>query len=215
MAYSLRFNSRIIYYHTQKEGDGQKSPDERSRAITESMQLLMQRDEVQLGRDAKTLLANANCFSAKDKAFIYGVIDKNFDSRADMVNTIRAFIESTRSKDGSGRPGWRRQRSFASDGAHWQSVSSNLNLNQSGGFGAGAGDARSGSGLGRFSFSNSDRGTGISSGSRRGAMPNDNQTPLLDPDYEEARQESNVDREAGREEGAPPTRSEWSATRGG
>jgi hypothetical protein len=59
---------------------------------------LLQKDEVQLNRDAKALLVNANCFSPKDKAFIYSVIDKNFDSREDMVNTIKAFIKSMRSQ---------------------------------------------------------------------------------------------------------------------
>ena len=60
---------------------------------------LLRKDEIQLNRDAKDLLANANCFSLKDKGFIYSVIDKNFDSREDMVNTIKSFIKSTQSQN--------------------------------------------------------------------------------------------------------------------
>jgi hypothetical protein len=85
MAYSLLFNSRIIYYDTPA-GQGE---------ATGVMLEMLQKDEEQLARNAKDLLANANCFSPKDKAFIYGVIDRNFDSRDDMVNTIKAFIKST------------------------------------------------------------------------------------------------------------------------
>ena len=52
----------------------------------------------QLKRSGKEMLANANCFKASDKAFIYSVIDRNFENREDMVNTIKAFIQSSSSE---------------------------------------------------------------------------------------------------------------------
>jgi hypothetical protein len=60
-------------------------------------------DEEQLARDAESLLANADCFSKQDKAFIYKMIGKNFDSQEDMVNTIKAFIQSVQQHQGTGQ----------------------------------------------------------------------------------------------------------------
>ena len=85
MAYSLLFNSRIIYY----------SNPSRSAEGYDEVIALLRSDNDQLKRSPKDLLASADCFKASDKAFIYSVIDRNFDSRADMVNTIKAFIQSS------------------------------------------------------------------------------------------------------------------------
>ena len=85
MAYSLLFNSRIIYY---------SNPSRSAEGYDEVIALLGS-DNDQLKRSPKDLLASADCFKASDKAFIYSVIDRNFDSRADMVNTIKAFIQSS------------------------------------------------------------------------------------------------------------------------
>ena len=85
MAYSLLFNSRIIYY----------SNPSRSAEGYDEVVALLRSDNDQLRRSPKDLLASADCFKASDKAFIYSVIDRNFDSRADMVNTIKAFIQSS------------------------------------------------------------------------------------------------------------------------
>ena len=85
MAYSLLFNSRIIYY----------SNPSRSAEGYDEVIVLLRSDNEQLKRSPKDLLASADCFKASDKAFIYGVIDRNFESRADMVNTIKAFIQSS------------------------------------------------------------------------------------------------------------------------
>jgi hypothetical protein len=93
MAYSLLFNSHLIYYHSRV---GQIPS-------TGDMRKLLQMDEEQLALDAESLLANADCFSAKDKVFIYKVIDKNFDSQEDMVNTIKAFIQSVQQHQGTGQ----------------------------------------------------------------------------------------------------------------
>ena len=85
MAYSLLFNSRIIYY---------SNPSRSAEGYGEVI-VLLRSDNEQLKRSPKDLLASADCFKASDKAFIYSVIDRNFDSRADMVNTIKAFIQSS------------------------------------------------------------------------------------------------------------------------
>ena len=85
MAYSLLFNSRIIYY----------SNPSRSAEGYDEVIALLRSDNDQLKRSPKDLLASADCFKASDKAFIYSVIDRNFDSRSDMVNTIKAFIQSS------------------------------------------------------------------------------------------------------------------------
>ena len=85
MAYSLLFNSRIIYY----------SNPSRSAEGYDEVVALLRSDNDQLRRSPKDLLASADCFKASDKAFIYSVIDRNFDSRSDMVNTIKAFIQSS------------------------------------------------------------------------------------------------------------------------
>ena len=85
MAYSLLFNSRIIYY---------SNPSRSAEGYDEVIALLGS-DNDQLKRSPADLLASADCFKASDKAFIYSVIDRNFDSRADMVNTIKAFIQSS------------------------------------------------------------------------------------------------------------------------
>ena len=84
MAYSLLFNSRLIYY---------SNPSRTAEGYSEVLKLLRS-DNEQLQRTAKDLLASANCFKASDQAFIYSVIDRNFESREDMVNTIKAFIRS-------------------------------------------------------------------------------------------------------------------------
>ena len=89
MAYSLLFNSRIIYY----------SNPSRSAEGYDEVIVLLRSDNEQLKRSPKDLLASADCFKASDKAFIYGVIDRNFESRADMVNTIKAFIQSSGGAD--------------------------------------------------------------------------------------------------------------------
>ena len=91
MAYSLLFNSRIIYY----------SNPSRSAEGYDEVIALLRSDNDQLKRSPKDLLASADCFKASDKAFIYSVIDRNFDSRADMVNTIKAFIQSDAQSSGS------------------------------------------------------------------------------------------------------------------
>ena len=85
MAYSLLFNSRIIYY---------SNPSRSAEGYDEGI-VLLRSDNEQLKRSPKDLLASADCFKASDKAFIYSVIDRNFDSRSDMVNTIKAFIQSS------------------------------------------------------------------------------------------------------------------------
>jgi hypothetical protein len=79
MAYSLLFNSRIIYYDTPA-GQGE---------ATGVMLEMLQKDDEQLARNAKDLLANANCFSPKDKAFIYGVHTTDRTCRCNMPKNHR------------------------------------------------------------------------------------------------------------------------------
>ena len=82
MAYSLLFNSHIIYY----------SRPTRSAALLESgsslsrMAVLWEADSKQLERDADSLLECAGISKEQDKEFIFSMIDRNFDSKEDMVS---------------------------------------------------------------------------------------------------------------------------------
>ena len=79
MAYSLLHNSRLVYYSQTT----QSTPNENH------MRMLLIKDAEQMARKGQALLGNALCFKSEDKDFIYSVIDRNFDSREDMVNTIK------------------------------------------------------------------------------------------------------------------------------
>ena len=85
MAYSLLHNSRLVYYSQTT----QSTPNENH------MRMLLIKDAEQMARGGLALLGNAQCFKNEDKDFIYSVIDRNFDSREDMVNTIKEFIRSS------------------------------------------------------------------------------------------------------------------------
>ena len=84
MAYSLLFNSRLIYYS--------HSADEEQESMISA---LLEADLQQLTMSAENLLKNAKCFKKSDAKYILGVIDENFDSRELMVTTIKAFIRSS------------------------------------------------------------------------------------------------------------------------
>ena len=58
------------------------------------MRRLLRRDKRQLRLPSKQLLENADCYKASDKRHILSVIDRNFDSRGDAVDTIKAFVET-------------------------------------------------------------------------------------------------------------------------
>ena len=51
-------------------------------------------DQRQLGLGSEALLKAAECYKQEDAAFIFGVLDGNFDSRVDAVDTIKAFVEA-------------------------------------------------------------------------------------------------------------------------
>lgn len=87
MAYSLLFNSRLVYY-----SDADQSADGRRQ---EQMQNLLESDKGQMLLSGEDFLDQAHCFKDDDRAFIEDVIDRNFESKAFMVNTIRSFIYSS------------------------------------------------------------------------------------------------------------------------
>ena len=82
MAYSLRFNSRLVYY----SGDATNY---------EGIDSLLASDRAQMVLPGQELLNQATCFKARDKRFILSTIDRNCGSREDMVSMIKAFIRSS------------------------------------------------------------------------------------------------------------------------
>ena len=81
MAYSLRHNKQLLYYNRAAGGN-------------KVVRRLLRRDKRQLRLPSKQLLENADCYKATDKRHILSVIDRNFDSRGDAVDTIKAFVET-------------------------------------------------------------------------------------------------------------------------
>jgi hypothetical protein len=81
MAYSLRHNKQLLYYNRAAGGN-------------KVVRRLLRRDKRQLRLPSKQLLENADCNKVSDKRHILSVIDRNFDSRGDAVDTIKAFVET-------------------------------------------------------------------------------------------------------------------------